>query len=193
MKAALALLVILAATANARALEYSTYTCEYMKVDSAPWDFIFGASATYKTELGWNESKLISKSAWGDETGEQVFGLCSEVASYAPESVYLNIHLIVGRALQLEPDGGCLYTGREITASVVKEQLTSDSQYLHVRKTHQIGGHQVEFLHISAVRPHPADDAVALCQKIFTELTGRPAPPKSIKANPAVAVRRIRI
>ena len=154
------------------AIEFSHYSCDYYRVTNIGenWSPGFLGESTHFTNLGWNESTIISKSlVRGEKMGE--LGTCSYVYATAPENIHLNIYWIDGKNLNLEGHA-CMYSGDSVKFKKENFEVTSNKMYFSSKRKVKLNDDEYEFLHIVGIRPSPEGDVIELCQKAFQEVTG---------------------
>lgn len=176
-------LILFGFTIRAEALEFSTYQCNFFRVDGEGWTPFHHTAATYNSKLGWNQIQEISKILTTDQSGDIGYGRCGYVKSSTPDDLTLNIVIAEGNKLNMDHDG-CIFSGDPVTYSAVQIPLSSNDQYLHVIRRLSFGGNEFDDLHIVGVRHDSSQDAGALCLKAFKEITGeeiRVKAPQSLK------------
>ncbi|MGE4131261.1 MAG: hypothetical protein AB7F86_06460 [Bdellovibrionales bacterium] len=175
---AASVLLLFGFTINAEPLEFSTYQCNFFRVEGEEWTPFRHTAATYNSKLGWNQIQEISRILTTDQSGDIGYGRCGYVKSSTPDNLTLNIVVAEGNKLKMEYDG-CIFSGNPVIYSSVQVPLSSNDQYLHVMRRLSWGGNEFDDLHIVGVRQNSNQDAGELCSKAFKGITGEEIKAKS--------------
>lgn len=153
---------------KAHALEFSPFSCNFLRLTDGNWYAMGKGYFGYKSKLGWNQSTPVELSTLRGHAGGE-FGTCSYISSTVPDQLFINIKFVSGKNLGM-PDENCSFSGEMVVFDSSRLQISANDSYLYASHRTEINGEMIEFLHVAGVQSS-SKDPEELCMDAFNDVT----------------------